>query len=324
MQKIAVTGANGHIGNVLCRELIKQGHTVNAMVHQRTHSLDGIKLNNVKSDLSNSSSLDQLLEGVDTVFHLAAKISLHKKDEKEVFKINLDGTHNIIEACIRNGVKTLVHFSSIHVLDPFPLHEQLDENRKYNSHSTLAYEMSKLESEKLVLNVYQLRVVVIIPTSVIGPYDFGPSLIGQAFIKMFNGKLPMVLPYGFNWVDVRDIAVASIVAADKAEHRARYILSNEWKTLPQLAGIISNLNGKGKLPMICPPIIAHTAVPIMDWCLRNLGKESLYNKVSLDILRDSPTNISYQKASKELNYRPRSVEQSIQNAISWYKSNRKL
>lgn len=324
MQKIAVTGANGHIGNVLCRELVKQGHAVNAMVHNNANSLEGVELSKFRSALHDSSSLDQLLEGVDTIFHLAAKISLHKKDEKEVYKINLNGTHHLIEACIRNGVKTLVHFSSIHVLDPFPLHEELNENRRYNYHSTLAYERSKLESEKLVLSTHQLKVIVIIPTSVIGPFDFGPSLVGQAFIKLSNGNLPMVLPYGFNWVDVRDVAVASIVAADKADHGSRYILSNEWKTLPQLADMISNLNGKRKPPMICPPIIAHATVPIMDWCLRKLGQESLYNKASLDILRDSPTNISYQKASKELNYKPRSVEQSIQDAINWYKSNGKI
>ncbi len=318
MRKVAVTGASGHVGNVLCRALLDRSYAVNALIHRSSESLKDLFIHPINGQLNRPADLDKLLEGADTVFHVAAKISLQKRDEKEIFKVNLEGTHHLLESCKRQQVKTLVYFSSIHVLDPFPTDELLDEGRNYNTTSKLAYERSKLEAEKLVLAADHLRTIVLYPTGIIGPYDFGPSLSGQAFMKIYQGKLPMILPYGFNWVDVRDIANASITAAESAQHQSRYILAGEWRKLSDMVRWINLMSGRKKIPMNCPPALAHLAIPAVDWCLQRLGMVSLYNKASLEIIRDAPLKISYAKTAQELNYSPRAFQQSVEDSIRWF------
>lgn len=324
MKMVAITGASGHIGNVLCRELLAKGISVRAMVHRHSESLKDTDAIPISCRLEEVESLDKLVNGVDTVFHLAAKISLHKRDEQDVFRVNLNGTDNLIKACVRNGVNTLVHFSSIHVLDPHPIHEILNEDRPYNTRSNLAYERSKLESERLVLEASDIRSIILIPSAVIGPFDFGPSLFGQGLIKMAKGKLPMTLPYGFNWVDVRDIVNAAIQAAELSNHGSRYILSGDWKTLPEIATIANRFVGRNSSPIICPPFLAHQMVPALDWILQKFGKKSLYNKASIEILRDSPRLISNHKAMIDLNFKPRPIEISIMDSLKWFKQHNKI
>lgn len=320
MKSAAVTGANGHIGNVLCRELSGQGIETRAIIHHRCDALSSLAIEKVIADIEDLPNLMNAFAGVGTVFHLAAKISLNPRKAKATERINWQGTRNIIEACRQAKVETLVYFSSIHVLDPDPQHETMDECRDYNQRSNLAYEVSKMRAELDVLQVKDFRVIVILPTSVIGPFDFGPSLMGQAIQKIYCGSLPAILPYGFNWVDVRDVAQGSIEAARKGISGSRYILSGHYETLPGLVDILRELNINIKKPLVCPPAIAYALIPFYSQFMFALGKEPLYNKTSLDILRTAPLKISPQKAELELGYKPRALRSTIWDTLYWMNS----
>lgn len=314
MQSVAVTGASGHIGNVLCRKLQNIGTIPRVLVHHTHQSLEGLRLQTIQGDLCSAESLDLLLDGVDTVFHLAAHISLDPRKEKEVFRINLEGTSHLIRAALRCGVKHVVHFSTIHVLDPIPTNEVLDETRAYNEHSQLAYEKSKLEAEKLILEQTGFQTTVLIPTGVIGPFDFGPSILGRSLKQLQHSLLPFVLPYGFNWVDVRDLAQAAIQATELTTSGSRFILGGEWKTLPELARMVRKDRRFLKSGILVPPSWAYAFAPLASW----FQSESGFSKSALDILKYAPENISSAKAKLALNFNPRSTEMSIADAMSWH------
>ncbi len=129
--RIAVTGASGHIGNNLCRELIAEGHKVKVLVHHEPDDLDSMDVKIIHGSILDENILDKLCKDVEIVYHLAAIISVDNKDKDLVYATNVTGTQNLVNCCFRNNVKKLIHFSSIHVLNPLPLNEELNESREY-------------------------------------------------------------------------------------------------------------------------------------------------------------------------------------------------
>lgn len=320
--KIAVTGASGHVGNVLCRELAARGQQFKALVHINSDDLENMGAEVVKGDLLDQGSLVTLFRNAEVVFHLAARISLNERRNKELMKVNVEGTANVIDACLKTGVKRLVYFSSIHALDPFPYDEELNEKRGYNLHSTMSYEASKIMGEKLALSAIKpgLEVVVITPTAIIGPWDFQPSFLGRALIMIHNNSLPMLLPYGYNWVDVRDVVNGALAAAEKGHNGERYILSGHWLSLGDLSAMIGKITGRKTTKFIGSPALAYIGLPfIQAWALLR-NEAPLYTKNSLEILRQSNNNISCAKAVSELGYAPRPLEATIKDTFDWFRT----
>ncbi|MBN2174301.1 MAG: NAD-dependent epimerase/dehydratase family protein [Bacteroidales bacterium] len=319
--KIAVTGASGHIGNVLCRELKKLGHEVNALLFEDPDDLDNIGVNTVKGDLLDPVSLENLCKDAEIVFHLAAKISITNKNKNEVFRINVEGTKNLMAACLKQHIGKFIHFSSIHALDPFPLDEELNENRPYVRDITMAYEQSKLESEKLVLEAVKngLNAVILNPTAIIGPYDFKPSFLGQAIMKMYNNSLPMLVPGGYNWVDVRDVVNGAISAMENGQSGERYILSGHYVGLKELSLMIGKLLDKKTPGFSGPTWLAYLGIPFINLYAHLRKENPLYTSESLKIINNSNRNISHAKATQELGYTARPFEITIKDTFEWYK-----
>jgi len=177
---IAVTGASGHIGANLCRELLQQGHSIRALVHRSDQGIKELPLEFVKGDLMDPSSLSLLVRDIDVVFHLAAVISIQVKKKEEIFEKNVGGTQNILKAAQKEEVKKFIHFSSIHALDPLPFDCALDESRPLALKDRIEYSRSKALAELAVREAVKegLDAVILNPTAVIGPFDYAPSLLG--------------------------------------------------------------------------------------------------------------------------------------------------
>ena len=217
--KIGVTGANGHVGANLIRRLLRDDHTITVLQYRDHEALDGLDLIRIKGDLSNVESLDRFCTGVDVVYHLAAKISIGNNSFDELYKINVEGTQNLIHAAKKAGVKRVIHFSSIHALSHLPLDKPMDESNPIVTDSPLAYEKTKSLAQQWVQQQQEVNfdVIILNPTSIVGPYDFKPSLMGQFILKLYNGTLPGLVPGGYDWVDVRDIAEAAANALYQGE-----------------------------------------------------------------------------------------------------------
>ena len=321
--KIAVTGANGHVGVNLCKALIEQGHQVKALTHRHSQGLKFIPVTIVKGDLLEKSSLIPLLSDVDVVFHLAAKISITGDPDGMVARINTEGTMNMLSAAIECKVKRFIHFSSIHAFQQHPQNQALDETRPLVMNEGFAYDRSKAAGERAVMAAVKggLDAVVLSPTAIIGPADPEPSLIGNALIDIYNNKIPSLVPGGYDWVDVRDIVDAAITAMEKGRTGEKYLLSGQWRSLQEFSGLIQHHTGKKTVHTVLPMWIARVGLPFITLYSKISGTKPLYTSESLTIIAEGNRMISNSKAKKELGFNPRPLTETIGDSLSWLKEN---
>jgi len=318
--KIAVSGGSGHIGVNLCRELVKHGHTIRVLVHKNTKALQGIPLETVRGDLRDPASLSSLVHAADIVIHLAAVISIQGNRKGELFDINVEGTRKILEASRRASVKRFIHFSSIHALVQFPFDQILDENRPLAVSDKMAYSRSKALAEEIVLKAAKqgMDATILSPTAVIGPFDHAPSLMGRALILLATGRMFALVPGGYDWVDVRDVTCSAITAMEKGRKGERYILSGHWMTLEQISEQVSAMTDHHTRRITCPNWLARFGLPFINLYCSVHDKDPLYTRDSLYTLRTSHRNISHEKAAKELDFKPRPLEETIEDTLAWF------
>jgi dihydroflavonol-4-reductase len=317
--KIAVTGANGHVGANLCRRLLAEGHQVKALVHQNINSLKGLNIEIVQGGLQDLNALRSLCKDSEVVFHLAAMISIDGHKNK-LMEVNVEGTKNLIKVIQENGVRRMVHFSSIHALSHFPLDQPMDETRPLVMEGPTWYEITKSRAEKIVLDATKgnLDAVVINPTAIVGPNDFTPSLVGTVLIRLYNNSLPALVPGGYNWVDVRDVVHGAIAAMDKGRKGERYILGGKWVSVKDLASMVGKVTGKKVTMFTLPTAVAKIGVPFIKAYAKIAGQEPLYTFESLRTLLEVNTMISNEKANEEFNYSSRDFEVTIRDTMDWF------
>jgi nucleoside-diphosphate-sugar epimerase len=319
--KIAVTGANGHVGANLCRTLIAEGHQVKALVHHQKNAISSLPLEIVHGNLNDKESLRKLLKGCEVVFHLAALISIAGKRDK-LIETNVKGTQNLLEVISENGVRRLVHFSSVHALSHRPFDKPMDENRPLVEESPMWYEITKSRGEKMVREAVSkgLDAVIINPCAIVGPHDYKPSLVGTVLMQMYSGSLPALVPGGYNWVDVRDIVQGAVSAMDNGRKGESYILSGHYVSVKELARTVEKVTGKKVTRFMIPTAVAKIGVPFVKAYAGITKTEPLYTFDSLRTLLEVNQHISSAKASKDLGYKPRSLDMTIRDTIDWFSS----
>jgi dihydroflavonol-4-reductase len=323
IKKIAITGASGHVGACLCRDLIKRGYNVKVLFHKDDTGFKGLDIEIIKGDLLDKDSLGKLVRDSDAVIHLGAVISINGGNTANVIKTNVDGTRNILECSLESGITRFIHFSSVHALESKPLDKQVDETRPLITSSKMIYETTKAESERLVAKAVKsgLNAVVLNPSAIIGPCDYKPSYLGLAIMKIAQNKLPMLVPGGYNYVDVRDVSNAAVAAITKGRSGERYILSGNWHSLKEISEMTAKITG-GKTPkIVCPTSIAKLGVPFIKFYAKIFNEEPLYTYNSLNILKESNKNISNLKAQKELGYSARPLYETLKDTLEWFKEN---
>jgi len=227
-----VTGATGYIGNVLVRQLLNKGRAVRTLVRPTSDltSLKGLKIEKAIGNILDIDSLINAFREADTVYHLAANISIMPGNAKLIRKINIEGTINVIKACIKCGVRRLIYTSSIHALEEPSNGTIIDEDMPFDPYSIRGeYDRSKAQASLEVLKATRrgLDAVIVCPTGITGPYDFKVSAISQTFINFASHRLKFIVDGAFDFVDVRDVAAGHILAANKGKTGESYILSGE-------------------------------------------------------------------------------------------------
>ncbi|MFC1941823.1 NAD-dependent epimerase/dehydratase family protein [Chloroflexota bacterium] len=319
----AVTGANGHVGANLVRALVAGGRPTRSLVHINRRSISGLGTEIIICDVREQESLCRAFDGVDVVYHLAANISITMKEWPLLEWINVIGTRNVVEACLRSGVRRLVHFSSIHALVQEPLGTPVDEARPLvASRHSPPYDRSKALADKEVLSGIEkgLDAVIINPTAIIGPNDYQLSYIGEALLAMANGKLPAMVAGGYDWVDVRDIVEGAMRAEEQAKSGERYILSGHWVSIRDIAAMVSEITGVSTPGFVCPLWLARLGAPILHSFSNLREKWPLYTSVSMRALK-SNHSISHEKAANDLGYQPRPFRETMIDTLRWYGDN---
>jgi len=320
--RVAVTGASGHIGTAVCRTLLEHGYDVTALCYNELYGVRDQPLKIVKGDIRAPESLNELMKGCDFVIHTAATISLGYKFNKSVYSINVEGTKNVLDAAKKANIKRVVHFSSIHAFSHKPHDQPLDETRSFVDDHSIFYDQTKRDGHLLALRYARegMNVVIVCPTSAVGPPDYRPSKLGKAIVDIYRGYVPAVVKGGFDFADVRDMASGTLAAMEKGRSAETYILGGNYYTIKQFADIILEEKGSKKRMRELPLAIADFALPFVKAYAYLSGKEPLYDRTYLDILRDGNKKVLSVKAMTELGYTVRDLRETLADTVRWFRN----
>jgi dihydroflavonol-4-reductase len=323
-----VTGATGHIGNVLVRHLLARGEAVRAITlpSEDLTPLAGLEVDCRPGDITRLSEVRPAFAGVRTVFHLAGIISILPGRNDLLRRVNVQGTLNVLQAACQAGISRLVFASSIHAIQRAPHGVIIDESLPFDPANPAGeYDRTKAEATLAVLEASQqgLDAVVVCPTGVIGPYDYRCSELGQLILDCADRKPQLYVEGAYDFVDVRDVAQGLILASQRGRPGECYILSGERISVKSLLELIWEISG-ARFPRLKIPFdlarLAARFSPLYYHLTRTRPRLTPY---SLETLA-SNSNITCEKARRELGYSARSLRDSLVDTIQWLRANRAL
>jgi len=323
---VAVTGASGLVGGNLVRELLAQGHTVRALVREDQRALEGLTVERIRGDVLEPATLEPLCQGVEVVFHLAAKVTIDGDQGGMVDKVNIIGARHIAAAARAAGVRRLVHFSSIHALESRPDDQPIDERRPFVEElDAPTYDRTKAAGEREIGHALRegLDAVVINPTGIIGPYDHKPSNTGALILGLLRRELPALVDGGFDWVDVRDVAKAAIAAAERGRSGERYLVNGHWVSIAGLAAEVARASGIAAPRLVSPMWLARIGAPFLTAWAHLTGDQPLYTAESLRAVRQN-SRVCGEKARAELGHEPRPFAETIADTVNWMRESGRL
>jgi dihydroflavonol-4-reductase len=324
---ILITGATGHIGNVLVRKLLARGEKVRALIlpGEDCTSLSDLKLDLVEGDVLDLSSLRRAFRGARIIYHLAGIISIMPGKGMAIKRVNVQGTRNVIRSAHEAGVSRLVYTSSIHALSREPHGATIDENSPFDPHHAIsAYDLSKAEASLLVMDAACLgmNAVIVCPTGVIGPYDFRGSEMGQLIKDAMQSRPQFCIEGAYDFVDVRDVAEGMILACEKGRKGESYILSGERLKVESLMTIVQKISGFQPRMIKIPMALARIAALFTPIYYRLSKSKPRLTPYSLATVT-SNSKISNAKAQRELGYRPRPLAESIADTVQWFREHQR-
>jgi dihydroflavonol-4-reductase len=314
-----VTGASGFVGANLARALLDRGWHVRALVRGDAPSLAGLDVELVRGDLF-APELAAAMRGCDALFHVAATYSLWRRDREAVLRANVDGTRSVLTAARAAGVPRTVHTSSVAALGVRDGGRDTDETYQSPPERLIGvYKRSKYLAEQEARRAIEAGqdVVIVNPTTPVGPWDAKPTPTGEIVVRFLTGRMPAYVDTGLNLVDVRDVAVGHVLAYERGVRGERYILGNENLTLrallERLAGITGLRAPRVRLPRIVP--LAYAALG--EYVLAPLGVQP---DVALDGVRMARQRMFYtaEKAVRELGLPQSSVTNALADAVTWF------
>jgi dihydroflavonol-4-reductase len=323
-----VTGGAGHLGNVLVRELLARGERVRVLIlpGEDTYSLAGLDVECVVGDVLDSDSLLRAMRDVDVVFHLASLVSITEDKSYLLEAVNVEGTRNVIEAARQQHVDKLIYTSSIHALERPPVGVSISERLHFDPDNPAgAYDRTKAKASLLVKDAAKdgLDCRIVCPTGVVGPYDYRHSEMGELILSYMHKRIHFMVKGSFDFVDVRDVAQGHILARDNGKTGETYILGGERIEMTLLHSLVQKVT-KRDTPLITFPLpIAKIVAPIAELFYKITKTKPQLTRYSLETVF-SNSDISSEKAHKELGYKPRTLMQSVADTVNWWMENLKF
>jgi dihydroflavonol-4-reductase len=317
-----VTGATGFVGSHVARQLVTAGHSVRVLVRHTSNRqiLEAWPVEQVEGDLRDASSLAKAMKGIRRVFHVAADYRLWTPRPEEVYESNVRGTQRLLEAAERAGVEKIVYTSTVATMVvPRPGALPNEETRATLEEMIGHYKRSKFlaEQEALRAAARGLPVVIVNPTAPVGPGDWKPTPTGRIILDFLNGKMPAYVDTGLNLVAVEDVAAGHLLAAEKGRIGERYILGGRNLTLKQILDVLSAIAGRPAPRVKLPHAVALAAGYADHWLSRLIGRPPQIPVEGVKMSRHRMF-VESDKAGKELDYKPTSVEGALERAVRWY------
>lgn len=321
-----ITGATGFIGGNLVRTLLAENVQVRALVRKNSdlRNLAGLPVETITGNLTKAEPLAEQLMGCDVVFHVAAHYSLWMRDAAAIYEANVTGTENLLTAARRAGIKRFIHTSSVAAIG-VPSAGTLGTENTQTSLAELVsdYKKSKYLAEQAALRAARegLDVVIVNPSTPIGAYDVKPTPTGEIILRFLQNRMPAYVHTGLNLIDVEDVARGHWLAWQKGRTGERYILGNRNLTLKALLEMLAAITGQAA-PRWAVPHLLPLAVAFVDEMIlaRYFGKTP---QVSFYSVQMSQKAMYYDasKAVRELGLPQTPIEQALEKAIRWFKTN---
>jgi len=324
--KVLVTGATGFIGGNLARSLSRRGYQVRALVRPGSDilAIQDTGIERVEGDILDRESVVRAAQGCQGLFHCAAAYTFWSPHPDLIFRTNVQGTENVLEAAREAGVSKMVYTSTVSTIgmpeDTIAGGLGNEDTPVQAHHLAGAYKNSKYQAEQLVLEKARegLPVVVVNPTAPVGPWDVKPTPTGRMVLDFLRGRIPAYLDSGMNLVDVEDVAEGHILAMENGLPGQRYILGNTNLTLKQIFTILADLTGL-PVPRWRAPFWLVTAAGYLD----GLVEGSLMRRqprIPLEGIQVAkyPMYVTCGKAVKGLGLPQNPVEQALGNAVEWF------
>jgi dihydroflavonol-4-reductase len=323
--KTLVTGGTGFLGANVVRALLQRGAEVRALVRPRsdTRNLDSLDVELVAGDLRDRGSLEAALEGCDTMYHVAAMYALWARHPQDIYDSNVTGTINILEAAAQAGVQKIVYTSSVSTIGlPKDGTPGTEETPLSPEDMVSHYKRSKYLAEQEVLKYAQrgLPVVIVNPSFPVGAWDVKPTPSGQVIVNFLRGKIPAYVDTGVNVVDVEDVAIGHILAAEKGRVGERYILGHANLTLSELFQLLAQVSGMAAPRLRVPYGVAYVSACVSEFMARTITHKPPF--VTLAGVRLSRKRMFFDasKAVRELGFPQTPAVDALRKAVQWFRA----
>jgi dihydroflavonol-4-reductase len=319
--KALVTGATGFVGAAVARALIREGWQVRALARKGSdrRNVQHLPLEVVEGDLADRASLERALAECEALFHVAADYRLGAFDPRQLYRTNVEGTRNILEASRQAGVRRVVYTSSVATVgiprDGTPGNEDTPVGiADMIGH----YKRSKFLAEQVVRDaaVAGLSVVIVNPSTPIGPGDIKPTPTGQMVLDAAAGRMPAYVDTGLNVVHVDDVAAGHLLAFHRGRVGERYILGGQDLTLRQILVEIAGLVGRKPPTVRLPTGVVLPIAYVAEAIARITGRPGRITVESVRMARKRMF-FSSDKAQRELGYAWRAPTEALRDAITW-------
>jgi dihydroflavonol-4-reductase len=345
MAKIFITGSTGFIGSSVLKLLLDRGHEVRALVRPGSSLGGGVgifpqasstrfhppreagaarqgHLEPVVGDLRDTAALERGIRGCEVVYHLAARYSLWNPRPRDIYEMNFIGSRNVFAAAFKAGVRKVVHTSTVGTLKPAPGKAVDEAAREDLARLRGHYKRSKwlAEEEARRWSAAGLPVVIVQPSTPVGPRDARPTPTGNMVLEFLKGRVPAYTRTGLNLVPVEDCALGHLLAADRGRVGESYILGGENLSLREIYSLLSDLSSR-VAPRICLPASALLPISLLEACYCRLFNR--LPKIPWEALEMARQFMYFDsgKAVRELDYSPGPVRRALAESVLWYYQN---
>jgi dihydroflavonol-4-reductase len=325
--RVLVTGGTGFVGSHVARQLVERGDTVRALARasSKTDNLDELDVEIVRGDLQDPASLKAATQGCELVFHVAADYRLWSRDPRELYRSNVDGTRNILQAALDSGVERVVYTSTVGALGIPPGGQPGTEETPVTLEEMVGdYKRSKFlaeEATKQFARETGLPVVIVNPSTPVGENDIKPTPTGKIIVDFLDRRMPAFVDTGLNLIDVRDVARGHLLAAERGIPGERYILGNENVTLQRILGMLSVITGLPAPSRRIPYGVAYAAA----WADTALFGSLLRREphIPLEGVKMARKHMYFDasRAVKELGLPQSPINDALERAVQWFVTN---
>lgn len=320
-----VTGATGFIGSHVVRQLLQRGGRVRILARNssRKANIEALRCEIAIGDLKDPTSLLRCVQGCRKVFHVAADYRLWASNPQDIYDSNVGGTRNLLSACCEAGVERVVYTSTVGTIGMRKDGLPADEDSPVRLDDMIGhYKRSKFMAEQVAREFAAsgLPVVIVNPTTPVGPGDIKPTPTGRIILEFLKGRMPAYVDTGLNMVGVEDVARGHLLAEEKGRVGERYILGGENWTLEEILDALARICGRRTPRVRIPWTLAFVAGYLDNFFMGTvLRREPLIPLEGVRMARYK-MYISSEKARKELGYDPQPVEKALREAVEYFRN----